>query len=125
MEGESRWRGTGGGSDPETLFDNHPALVQIGTLSANLTSTPTSLTLAALPTETVAITDFLLINSEVIDLSVVNGLTLSGTRGQRGTDAAVHLAGTPVYLLTTAEWWIGADPNDPFLGLWTQQSERL
>ena len=56
--GNALWKvppsgGAGGGSDPETLFDNHPALVQIGTLSANLTSTPTSLTLAALPTETV------------------------------------------------------------------------
>ena len=62
--------GGGGGSGPETLFDNHPTLVQIGTLASNLTSTVTSLTLAALPTETVAITDFLLIESEVIDLSV-------------------------------------------------------
>ena len=110
--GNALWKvppsgGAGGGSDPETLFDNHPTLVQIGTLSANLTSTPTSLTLAALPTETVNTTDFLLINSEVIDLSVVNGLTLSGTRGQRGTDAAVHLAGTPVYLLTTANGGLG------------------
>ena len=81
-------------TDPETLFDNHPTLVQIGTLSANITTTVTSLTLAALPTETVNTADFLLIDSEVIDLSVVNALILSGTRGQRGTDAAAHLAGT-------------------------------
>ena len=99
--------GGGAGTDPETLFDNHPTLVQIGTLSANLASTPTSLTLAALPTETVNTADFLLINSEVIDLSIVNGLTLSGIRGQRGTDAAVHLGGTPVYLLTTANGGLG------------------
>ena len=110
--GNALWKvppsgGGGGGSDPETLFDNHPTLVQIGTLSANLTSTPTSLTLAALPTETVNTTDFLLIDSEVIDLSIVNGLTLSGIRGQRGTDAAVHLGGAPVYLLTTANGGLG------------------
>ena len=58
--------GGGTGSDPEILFDNHPTLVQIGTLASSLTTTVTSLTLAALPTETVVITDFLLIDSEVI-----------------------------------------------------------
>ena len=100
--------GGGGGADPETLFDNHPTLVEIGTLASNLTSTVTSLTLAALPTETPTTADFLLIDGEVIDLSVVNGAVLSGTRGQRGTDGAVHLAGTPVYLLTVANGGLGS-----------------
>ena len=42
-----------------------------------------------------------------IDLSVVNGAVLSGQRGQRGTLGAVHLAGTPVYLLTTTNGGLG------------------
>ena len=110
--GNALWKappsgGGGGGTDPETLFDNHPTLVQIGTLASNITTTVTSLTLAALPTETVNTADFLLIDSEVIDLSVVNALILSGTRGQRGTDAAAHLAGTPIYLLTTTNGGLG------------------
>ena len=89
------------------MFDNHPTFVQIGTLASNVTSTITSITLAALPTETVAITDFLLIENEVIDISVVNGAVISGSRGARGTLEFVHLAGTPVYLLTTANGGLG------------------
>ena len=99
--------GGGGGTDPETLFDNHPTFVEIGTLASNITSTITSLTLAAIPTETVAITDFLLVHNEVIDISVVNGAVISGSRGARGTLEAVHLAGTPVYLLTTSNGGLG------------------
>ena len=89
------------------MFDNHPTFVEIGTLASNITSTITSLTLAALPTETVAITDYLLIESEVIDISVVNGAIISGSRGQRGTLEFAHLAGTPVYLLTTTNGGLG------------------
>ena len=99
--------GGGVGSGPETLFDNHPTFVQIGILASNVTSTITSLTLAALPTETVVVTDFLLIENEVIDISVVNGAVISGSRGQRGTLEFVHLAGTPVYLLTTTNGGLG------------------
>ena len=110
--GNSAWEdaaagGGGAGSDPETLFDNHPTFVEIGTLASNITSTITSITLAAVPTETVAVTDFLLIENEVIDISVVNGAVISGSRGARGTLESVHLAGTPVYLLTTTNGGLG------------------
>ena len=37
----------------------------------------------------------------------MNGAVLSGQRGQRGTDGVAHLAGTPVYLLTTTNGGLG------------------
>ena len=100
--------GGGGGGAPETLYDNHPTLVQVGTLNANLTSATTSFALAAAPSETVTAADFLLIDSEVLDVAGdVSASTISATRGQRGTTGAVHLAGTPVYLLTAANGGLG------------------
>ena len=99
--------GGGTGSDPEVLFDNHPTLVEIGTLNANVTSLTTGITLAAAPTETVAVDDFLLIDSEVMDITFVNGASITVARGVRGTLAAVHLGGTPVYLLTAANGGLG------------------
>ena len=97
----------GGGTDPEVLYDNHPTLVEIGTLNANLASASTSFALTAAPTETVTADDFFLINSEVLDIAGVSGSTISATRGQRGTAGAIHLAGTPVYLLTVANGGLG------------------
>ena len=73
------------------LFDNHPDFVEIGTLSGNLSAASVTVTLAAVPTETVDIADFLLINNEVIDVSFVNGAVISGARGTRGTDGTIHL----------------------------------
>ena len=70
----------GGGSDPEVLFDNHPTLVQIGVLNANMASALQTVTLAAAPTETVSIDDFLLIDSEVFDIASVNGANITGSR---------------------------------------------
>ena len=95
-------------ADPEVLFDNHPTLVEIGTLNANLTSLNTGVNLAAAPTETVSVDDFLLIDSEVFDITFVNGAAITAARGVRGTLAAVqYLEGTPVYLLTATNGGLG------------------
>ena len=92
---------------PEVLFDNHPTLVEIGTLNGNVTSLTTGITLAAAPTETVDVDDFLLVDSEVMDVTFVNGAAITVARGVRGTAVAVHLGSTPVYLLTATNGGLG------------------
>ena len=95
------------GSSEEFLFDNHPDLVQIGTLNTVINLTTTSIVLAATPDPVPTAAGFLLIDSEVMDITAVNGSTLTVTRAARGTTATAHVAGVEVLYLTVANGGLG------------------
>ena len=99
--------GGGGGSSEEFLFDNHPDLVQIGTLNTVINLTTTSIVLAETPDPVPTAAGFLLIDSEVMDITAVNGSTLTVTRAARGTIATAHVAGVEVLYLTVANGGVG------------------
>ena len=97
----------GGGNSEEFLFDNHPDLVQIGTLNTVINLTTTSIVLAATPDPVPTAAGFLLIDSEVMNISAVNGSTITATRAARGTTATAHVAGVEVFYLTAANGGLG------------------
>ena len=106
------------GSSEEFLFDNHPDLVQIGTLNTVINLTTTSVVLAETPDPVPTADGFLLIDSEVMDITAVNGSTLTVTRAARGTTATAHVAGVGSFLLDRREWRDRENIPNSYLGAW-------
>ena len=84
-----------------------PISVQIGTLDTVINLTTTSIVLAETPDPVPTVAGFLLIDSEVMDITAVNGSTLTVTRAARGTLATAHVAGVEVLYLTVANGGVG------------------